>query len=97
MDGGLPSVFGTGDTTDATHVDDVVTTGGIGASFNLAMARGTALRLLMRKPLDILVVHLWYILVLCDRSIDFVVDCGDMKILPAISILLYLLFLYIYV
>ena len=60
MDGGLLSVFGTGDTTDATHVDSVVTTGGTGASFYLAMACGTAFRRLIRKPLDILIVHLLY-------------------------------------
>ena len=87
MDGGLCFVFGTDDTTDATPVDDVVTTGGTGASFNLAIACGTTLCRLMRKPLDILVVHLLYILVLCARSIDFVVDCGEMKILQAIIIM----------
>ena len=83
MDGGLCFVFGTGDTTDATPDDDVVTTGGTGASFNLAIACGTALRRLMRKQLDILVVHLWNIILLCDTFFVFVVDCGDMKIISA--------------
>ena len=87
MDDRLLSVFGAGDAINATHVDDVVTTGGTGASFNLAIPCGTALRLLICKPVDILSDHLLYILVLCDRSIDFVVDCVDMKIRPAIIIL----------
>ena len=96
MDGGLLSVFGTCDTTDATHVDDVVKTGGTGASFNLTIPCGTVLRLLICKPVDILIVHLLYIFLLCDRNFDFVVDYGDIKILRAIMFLLYFSFLNIY-
>eukprot|EP00543_Licmophora_paradoxa_P002642 CAMPEP_0202441318 /NCGR_PEP_ID=MMETSP1360-20130828/804_1 /ASSEMBLY_ACC=CAM_ASM_000848 /TAXON_ID=515479 /ORGANISM="Licmophora paradoxa, Strain CCMP2313" /LENGTH=59 /DNA_ID=CAMNT_0049056249 /DNA_START=119 /DNA_END=294 /DNA_ORIENTATION=- len=57
MEGRLISGHGTGDTTEATCVDDVVTTGGTGAIFNLAIPCGTEQHRLIRNPLDILVVH----------------------------------------
>ena len=97
IDGGLCSVFGTGDTTDATPDYNVVTTGDTGASFNLAIICGTALRRLIRKPLDILVVYLFSIILLCDNLFDFVVDCGEMKILQRLSLCKNLILIYIYV